>query len=110
MRYALAFAALTVLVGCKPKPVTCSTFGMEHGSVPSMGPTSFNRDLATAKFSSCSDGHAYTLQCRHGSIHTECECAVDGVTKVNVKSRERLPDDRPSATTYANTSCEWALR
>lgn len=100
---------LSMALGCKPKP-TCSTFAVDHGSVPSNLPTSFERDLATAKFSSCSDGRTYTVQCRHGSIHTECECAVDGVVRVKVKQRERLPDERPAALTYANATCEWALR
>jgi hypothetical protein len=110
MRYPLAIAAVTVWVGCKSKPVTCSTFGMDHQRVPSNLPTSFDRDLATAKFSSCSDGHTYTVECRHGSIHTKCECAVDGVTRVKVKGQESLPDDRPAAMAFANASCEWDLR
>lgn len=107
----LAFA-LTMLGGCKPKSVTCSTYGMDHGSTPSHLPTSFSRDVATAKFSSCTDGRTYSVQCRHGSMHTTCECAVDGVTRVKVKtsSSEQLDDDRAAATAFANTKCEWALR
>jgi hypothetical protein len=99
----------SLAIGCKPKP-TCSTFAMDHGSVPSKLPTSFERDLATAKFSSCSDGKTYSVQCRHGSIHTECECAVDGVVRVKVKSSDRLADERPAALAYANAKCDWALR
>jgi hypothetical protein len=110
MRIAIALAVLSALVGCKSKPVTCSTFEVEHGSVPSRLPTSFDRDLATAKFSSCSDGRTYTVQCRHGSIHTECECAIDGVATLKIKGHDRLPDDRAAAFTYANASCEWNLR
>ena len=110
MRIAIALAVLSALVGCKSKPVTCSTFGVDHGSVPSHLPTSFDRDLATAKFASCSDGRIYTIQCRHGSIHTDCECAIDGVATVKIKGHDRLPDDRAAALPYANASCGWTLR
>jgi hypothetical protein len=100
---------LSMSMGCKPKP-TCSSFAMDHASVPSKLPTSFERDLATAKFSSCSDGRTYSVQCRHGSVHTECECAVDGVVRVKVKSSDRLTEERPAASAYANEKCDWALR
>ena len=110
MHISIAVAVLSALVGCKSKPVTCSTFEVEHGRVPSHLPTSFDRDLATAKFSSCSDGRTYTIQCRHGSIHTRCECAIDGVTTVKIKGSDRLPDDRAAALPYANANCEWTLR
>ena len=110
MRFAIVVAAIAASVGCKAKPVTCSTFGVEHDSVPSRLPTSFDRDLATAKFSSCGDGRTYTVQCRHGSLHADCECAIDGVTKLRVKGKERLPDERAAAVLYANQSCDWTLR
>lgn len=109
MRVAIALSALVLLMGCKPKP-TCSNFGIEHASVPSKLPTSFERDLATAKFSSCSDGKTYTVQCRHGSVHTECECAIDGVVRLKVKQSDRLPEDRAAALVYTNATCEWAIR
>lgn len=54
--------------------------------------------------------NAVTLQCRHGSMHTECECAVAGVVRVKVKHDEYLPDERPATMAYANKTCEWALR
>jgi hypothetical protein len=101
---------LSTLAGCTAKLVNCAAFDVKHDSVPSHLPTSFNRDLATAKFSSCSDGRTYTVQCRHGSVHTSCECAINGVVMVKTKGEERLPDDRAAALAFANTNCEWTLR
>jgi len=110
VRFPIVLAMLAALWGCQPKPVTCKTYGVEHGSVPSMGPTSFQRDLATATFSQCSDGRTYSVQCRHGSIHTDCECAIDGAAVLRVKGRDRLPDDQTASTAWVNERCEWALR
>ena len=101
---------VSMLAGCTAKPVSCAAFDVKHGSVPSNLPTSFNRDLATAKFSSCSDGRTYTVQCRHGSIHTSCECAIDGIVTVKTKGQDRLPDERAAALPFANTNCDWTLR
>ena len=110
MRFAIALALLSVLVACSSKPVTCPTFAVEHKSVPSRLPTTFNRDLSTAKFSSCSDGRAYTVQCRHGTLHTTCECAIDGVVTVRTKGSDPLPDDQAAALPFANKNCDWNLR
>jgi len=101
---------LTNTTGCRPKQVTCSSFAVDHANVPSKLPTSFVRDLATAKFSTCEDGHTYRVRCRHGTLHTECTCAIDDVDKLESKRKGRMPDDQAGAVSFANETCNWKLR
>lgn len=110
-RGSMVVAVLGIVPSACGKPAAeCAEFGVDHGSTPSRGPTSFHRDVATATWSSCSDGRSYSVRCRHGSLSTDCDCAIDGDVKLRVERDGRLADERAAALAFTNETCEWELR